>query len=90
MSTDTSSKDYFFAQLASLSEAMIAAHGKDFAMGAMVLAARFIAESEARAKAAGEAATEAATGTATGTAQGIANGAVKAPDSSRIISSRVS
>ena len=56
MNPDTTSKDYFFAQLATLSDAMIAAHGKDFAMGAMVLAARFIAESEARALAAVEAA----------------------------------
>ena len=56
MNPDTTSKDYFFAQLASLSDAMIAVHGKDFAMGAMVLAARFIAEGEARALAAGEAA----------------------------------
>ena len=86
MSTDTTSKDYFFAQLASLSDAMIAAHGKDFAMGAMVLAARFIAESEARAKAAAEA----TNGAASGAASGAANGAVKAPDSSRIISSRIS
>ncbi len=56
MNQDTTSKDAFFAQLASLSDAMIAAHGKDFAMGAMVLAARFIAESEARERAAVEAA----------------------------------
>ena len=48
MNEDTTSKDHFFTQLASLSDAMIAAHGKDFAMGAMVLAARFIAEAEAR------------------------------------------
>ena len=48
------SKDQFFAQLATLSDAMIAAHGKDFAMGAMVLAARFVAEGEARARAAAE------------------------------------
>ena len=54
--SDTTSKDHFFAQLASLSDAMIAAHGKDFAMGAMVLAARFIAEGEARERAAVEAA----------------------------------
>ena len=52
---DTTSKDCFFAQLASISDAMIAAHGKDFAMGAMVLAARFIAEGEARERAATDA-----------------------------------
>jgi len=45
------SKDRFFQQLAQLSEAMTAAHGKDFAMGALVLAARFIAEAEGRARA---------------------------------------
>lgn len=56
MNPDTTSKDYFFARLATLSDAMIAAHGKDFAMGAMVLAARFIAEADARALAAVEAA----------------------------------
>lgn len=50
---ETTSKDSFFRQLAQLSDAMIAAHGKDFSMGALVLAARFIAESEARARAAG-------------------------------------
>jgi hypothetical protein len=38
------SKDEFFVKLAHVAEAMIAAHGKDFAMGALVLTARFIAE----------------------------------------------
>ncbi len=38
------SKDRFFAELAELAERMIAAHGKEFSMGALVLAARFIAE----------------------------------------------
>jgi hypothetical protein len=38
------SKDEFFAKLADVAEAMIAAHGKDFAMGVLVLTARFIAE----------------------------------------------
>ena len=52
---DTVSKDGFFQQLAAISDAMSAAHGKDFAMGALVLAARFIAEGEARARAAAEA-----------------------------------
>ena len=37
-------KDIFFAQLARISDDMIAAYDKDFAMGALVLAARFIAE----------------------------------------------
>lgn len=53
---ETRSKDGFFQQLATLSEAMSTAHGKDFAMGALVLAARFIAEREARAAAAATAA----------------------------------
>jgi hypothetical protein len=44
MSQDIPSKDIFFAQLARLSDEMIAAYDKDFAMGALVLAARFIAE----------------------------------------------
>jgi hypothetical protein len=38
------SKDEFFVKLAHVAEAMIAAHGKDFAMGALILTARFIAE----------------------------------------------
>ena len=37
-------KDEFFVKLARVAEAMIDAHGKDFAMGALVLTARFIAE----------------------------------------------
>lgn len=41
---ETGSKDQFFKELAELSERMIAAHGKEFSMGALVLAARFIAE----------------------------------------------
>jgi hypothetical protein len=44
MSQEKTSKDHFFAQLGKLADEMVAAHGKDFAMGAMVLAARFIAE----------------------------------------------
>lgn len=42
--SEAESKDQFFKELAELSERMIAAHGKDFSMGALVLAARFIAE----------------------------------------------
>jgi hypothetical protein len=37
-------KDEFFERLARLSEEMVAKHGKDFSMGALVLAARWIAE----------------------------------------------
>jgi hypothetical protein len=54
---ETASKDAFFAQLASVSDAMIAAHGRDFAMGAHLLAARYIAESDSRTKAAVDAIT---------------------------------
>ena len=38
------SKDAFFVQIAEVAEAMIGKHGKEFAMGALVLSARFIAE----------------------------------------------
>lgn len=38
------SKDAFFVQIAEIAEAMIARHGKEFAMGTLVLSARFIAE----------------------------------------------
>jgi hypothetical protein len=44
LSPEDRSKDEFFVKLANVAEAMIAAHGKDFAMGALVLTARFIAE----------------------------------------------
>lgn len=38
------SKDAFFVSIAEITEAMIARHGKDFAMGTLVLSARFVAE----------------------------------------------
>jgi len=41
---EVESKDEFFERLAKLSEEMVAKHGKDFSMGALVLAARWIAE----------------------------------------------
>ena len=44
MNDEDTSKDSLFERLGLLAEEMIAAHGKDFAMGALVLAARFIAE----------------------------------------------
>jgi hypothetical protein len=44
MTDEDRSKDVFFLRLAEVAEAMIAGHGKDFAMGTLVLAARFIAE----------------------------------------------
>jgi hypothetical protein len=37
-------KDQFFERLGAIGDEMTAAYGKDFAMGALVLAARFIAE----------------------------------------------
>lgn len=40
------SKDLFFKKLANLSTEMINEHGKDFTMGALILAARFIAENK--------------------------------------------
>ncbi|CAH2405761.1 hypothetical protein [Mesorhizobium escarrei] len=43
-SPEDESKDEFFERLAKLSEEMVAKHGKDFSMGALVLAARWIAE----------------------------------------------
>jgi hypothetical protein len=44
------SKDAFFEKIARLSEEMIAAHGKDFSMGALVLGARWIAEGRLEAE----------------------------------------
>jgi hypothetical protein len=44
LSEEDKSKDGFFAQIAGVAEAMIARHGKEFAIGTLVLAARFIAE----------------------------------------------
>ena len=46
ISAEDKSKDMFFVQLAELAEAMIARHGKEFAMGTLVLSARFIAENK--------------------------------------------
>jgi hypothetical protein len=44
------SKDEFFRRLAVVGEDMIAAHGKDFAVGALVLLARFLVEGKELAK----------------------------------------
>jgi hypothetical protein len=44
LSEGEKSKDAFFVQLAEIAEAMIARHGRDFAIGTMILSARFIAE----------------------------------------------
>jgi hypothetical protein len=44
MTHEPPTKDQFFERLGAIGDEMIAAYGKDFAMGALVLAARFIAE----------------------------------------------
>jgi len=44
LSEEDRSKDGFFVQLADIAEAMIAKHGREFSMGALVLTAKFIAE----------------------------------------------
>jgi hypothetical protein len=50
LSEEDRSKDAFFVQLAEIAEAMIARHGKDFAMGTLLLSARFIAEGRSLGK----------------------------------------
>lgn len=55
LTSDEQSKDEFFQQLAKLSEDMVAKHGKDFSMGALVLAARWIAENRIGENRAGKA-----------------------------------
>ena len=44
MTPGDDSKDAFFVRVGHIAEEMIAAHGRDFAMGTLILAARFIAE----------------------------------------------
>jgi hypothetical protein len=46
LTEEEASKDAFFVRVAEVAEAMIARHGKDFAMGTLVLSARFIAENK--------------------------------------------
>ena len=46
MSKEDRSKEKFYEDVAALGNSMIAAHGREFAMGVLVLAARFIAESK--------------------------------------------
>ncbi|MEL6196289.1 MAG: hypothetical protein AAFT19_00445 [Pseudomonadota bacterium] len=43
-SPEDASKDEYFRRIADIAQEMIAEHGKDFATGAFVLAARWIAE----------------------------------------------
>ena len=54
LSEEDRSKDVFFAQVAELTEAMIAQHGKDFAIGTLVLAAKFVAEGKPLANRTGD------------------------------------
>ena len=49
LSQEEKSKDAFFERIARLSQEMVAAHGRDFSMGALVLGARWIAEGKADA-----------------------------------------
>lgn len=44
MTNEQLTKDQFFERLGAIGDEMIEAYGKDFAMGALILAARFIAE----------------------------------------------
>jgi hypothetical protein len=44
LTAEEESKDAFFRRIADLGQEMIEAHGADFATGAFVLAARWIAE----------------------------------------------
>lgn len=46
LSAEDKSKDEFFVRLAGITEEMIARHGKDFAMGTLILSARFVAENK--------------------------------------------
>jgi hypothetical protein len=46
LNDEDQSKDAFFVQVAEIAEAMIARHGKEFAMGTLILSARFIAENK--------------------------------------------
>ncbi len=44
LSPEEQSKDRYFAKIAEIASDMTEEHGKDFAMGAFVLAARWVAE----------------------------------------------
>ncbi len=60
LTADEQSKDAFFQRIALIGEEMIAAHGREFATGAFVLAARWISEGRMGAKVAAPAGTPAA------------------------------
>lgn len=44
LSPEEESKDKYFAQLSTISAEMIEEHGKDFATGALIMAAQWIAQ----------------------------------------------
>lgn len=44
LSAEEQSKDRYFQTLAKIAEEMVDEHGKDFATGALILAARWVAE----------------------------------------------
>lgn len=46
LSEEEISKDKYFSQVSAISEEMIRDHGKDFAMGALVMAAQWIAQNQ--------------------------------------------
>jgi hypothetical protein len=47
---ESPTKDQFYERLAILADEMIVAYGKDFTIGSLILAARFIAEGKALRK----------------------------------------
>jgi hypothetical protein len=51
LTEEEKSKDQFFQRIALIGEEMIGAHGREFATGAFVLAARWISEGRMGAKA---------------------------------------
>jgi hypothetical protein len=53
--SDAPPKESFFERLGALSDEMIAAYGRDFTMGALIIAARFIAQGQPVASALTEA-----------------------------------
>ncbi|MGQ0563929.1 MAG: hypothetical protein ACT4OK_02520 [Gemmobacter sp.] len=57
LTDEEKSKDAFFQRIALIGEEMIAAHGREFSVGAFVLAARWISEGRMGGKVAGKAET---------------------------------
>lgn len=57
LTPEDQSKDEFFIRLGNLSKEMVERHGKDFSMGALILAARWIAEGKIGSEELGKAAT---------------------------------